>query len=659
MSTAPSHPTLRSPVSLGPLELRNRVVSTSHQTGLVHDHLPTADLVAYHEARARGGVGAIFLEATAMHASGLLTAHTIGGFLPEIVPEYQRLGEAIRAHGARFLVQLLHGGREQISSAPKAPAVAPSAVPSLRFKAEPRAMTPAEIGELIAGYGIAAALAHEGGADGLELSMAHGYLPSQFFSTLTNRRTDSYDASWQGRLRFAREILGAVRSQASTAMAVGVRISADELVLEGLGAEQCAEIARELWDSGLIDFISLALGHSASPSASTWIAPPPPAARSAISEPAATIRAAVPEACLIATTRVVDLDAAEELLSSGCADLVGMTRALIADPELLEKSASGRTDEVIECIGCNQSCIGHYHAGVPIGCAVNPRTGRERGLGTPRIDFAGRGARRRRSGQRVFVIGAGPAGIAAALEAAAAGDEVTVVEQDEDIGGQLRLAGRAPAHLELWERYRRSTLARMRAAGIDLQLGVAAGSGTASEYDVVVLASGAKPYRPPLSSSLSITVIDAWEAIKGPSDVDGPALLADWGGGWDGLDAAERLAGAGVEVTLACAAPTVGETIHQYQRNLYLARLDELGVVIAHHTELAIEGGEPKLRHIFSGRSEALPQAATLVLAQGRVPADELWAELEEHPRALRAGDVLGPRTLEEAVLEGTMAVAR
>ncbi|HEY6398338.1 MAG TPA: FAD-dependent oxidoreductase, partial [Solirubrobacteraceae bacterium] len=527
MSASIPHPTLRSPTSLGPVEVRNRVVSTSHQTGLVHDHLPTADLVAYHEARARGGVGAIFLEATAMHVSGLLTAHTIGGFLPEIVPCYERLGEAIRAQGARFLVQLLHGGREQISSAPKAPAVAPSAVPSLRFKAEPRALTSTEIAELIDGYGTAATLAREGGVDGLELSMAHGYLPAQFFSGLTNRRADRYDASPEGRLRFAAEVLGAVRSQAGGTMAVGVRISADELAPGGLGAAECAQIARELWDTGLIDFISLALGYSAYPAASTWIAPPPPAAPNAIADPAATIRAAVPQARLIATTRVVDLDAAEELLADGRADLVGMTRAMIADPELLLKTVAGREQEVIECIGCNQSCIGHYHAGVPIGCAVNPRTGRERTLAAPGGSVGARGNRRRR---RVLVIGAGPAGAAAALEAAASGDAVTLLEREQDIGGQLRLAGLAPAHVELWRRYRRSTLARMQAAGIEVELGVAGDVGAVAGHDVVVLATGARPYRPPLPSTPSVAIIDAWAAIADPSSVAGPALIADWGG---------------------------------------------------------------------------------------------------------------------------------
>jgi 2,4-dienoyl-CoA reductase-like NADH-dependent reductase (Old Yellow Enzyme family) len=648
MSGTSPYPRLLSPVEVGPLTLRNRVVSTSHQTGLVHDHLPTDDMLAYHEARARGGAGAVFVEATATDPSGLLTAHTIGGFLPEIVPVYRRLADRVHGAGARLFVQLLHGGREQISSSPKPPAVAPSAIPSLRFKSEPRALTVKEIGELVDGYAIAARRADEGGLDGIEISMSHGYLPSQFLSPLSNRRDDGYDGPFEARLRFSLEILAAVRAAIGDGMALGVRLSADELAPGGLGTEQCAEIAARLHGDGLVDFISLVLGHSAFPAASTFIAPPPPVPPAAIAGPAAAIREAVPGATLLTTTRVVDLAAAEALVAAGTADLVGMTRAMIADPELVAKAQEGRERELIECVGCNQACIGHYHAGVPIGCAVNARTGRELTLHRPGV--AGRAPR------RVLVIGAGPAGAAAAIEAAQHGDTVTLIEREPRIGGQLRLAGLAPGHIETWERYERSTTARLEAAGVQLRLGTEADAALARDgFGLVVLATGARPYVPaPAPSADGISVIGAWEAIRDPGAVAGPALVADWGGGWDGLDAAERLAGAGVSVTLACAAPVPGETLHQYQRNLYLARLDELGIEILHHHELAGSG----LRHVFSGRTSPLPGGtATLVLAQGRAPADELWGELESLPHAVRAGDVLGPRTLEEAVLEGTRAV--
>jgi len=654
VSAAGAFPALMAPIAIGPVAVRNRLVSTSHQTSLVHDHLPTDDLIAYHEARARGGVGAIFIEATATDPSGLLTAHTIGGFLPEVVPAYRRLADAVHAHGTKLLVQFNHGGREQISASPRAPTAAPSAIPSLRFKTEPRALTLTEITKLIEGYAVSTAHAADGGLDGVELSISHGYLPAQFLSRQSNRRGDGWDGSRSGRLRFSKEVLAAMRDAAGAhGMAVGARLSADELTPGGMTVEDCIAAAAQLHRDGLIDFVSLVLGHSAFPSASTWIAPPPPTPAAAIALPAAAVRSALPrELPVLATTRVADLSAANELVRDGVADLVGMTRALIADPDLLAKAQAGRTDEVIECIGCNQACIGHYHAGVPIGCAVNPRTGRERTLAAP--------ARRRTQGgapRRLLVIGAGPAGAAAAIEAARAGNAVTLVEREPEIGGQLRLAGLAPAHAELWERYLRSTRARLRAAGVRLRLNTEADAELAAGHDAVVLATGARPYLPTVPAT-DLPVVPAWDAIRDPNAAEGPVLVADWGGGWDGLDAAERLVGAGREVTLACAGLVPGETLHQYQRNLYLGRLDESGVTILHHHELALDGEWLALRHVFSGARRALPDVATLVLAQGRVPADELWAQLESHPAATRVGDVLGPRTLEEAVLEGTLATA-
>ncbi|HKH16643.1 MAG TPA: FAD-dependent oxidoreductase [Solirubrobacteraceae bacterium] len=624
-------------INLGPVRLRNRVVSTSHQTGLVHDHLPTADLVAYHAARARGGVGAIFLEATAVDPSGLLTSHTLGGFLPAIVPGYRRLADAAHEHDTRLLVQLFHGGREQISAAPRAPAVAPSAVPSPRFACEPRALTATELRRLVDGYRTAARHCREGGIDGIEVSMSHGYLIAQFFSPRSNRRVDAYGVAAGGRLRFAEEVLTAVRAEAGSELAVGVRLAADELAPEGLDEAECAEIAGELCATGLADFASFVLGHSAYVAASSWIAPPPPVPVAAIAGSLAAVRAAV-DVPLIATTRIVDLRAAERLLESGTADAVGMTRALIADPELVAKAASGRRADVLACIGCNQGCIGHYHAGVPIGCLVNPRTGRERTL--PRRAGAGRPL-------RVVVVGAGPAGVAAAGEAAAHGDDVTLLDRAGEVGGQLRLAGRAPAHRELWRRWRSN--AERQLTRVEVRLGGEARIGELAGFDIVVLATGARPFVPDWAGA----AVDSWTAIADPAAVTGPVLVADWGGGWEGLDAAEVLADHGLDVTLACAAPCPGGTLHQYQRNLYLARLDERGVAILHHTAVTAGG----LRHLFSGRERPLPAAATIVHAHGREPEDELWAALEGEPGRVRAGDVLGPRSAEEATLEGVTAL--
>jgi 2,4-dienoyl-CoA reductase-like NADH-dependent reductase (Old Yellow Enzyme family) len=639
-----AYPTLLSPVRLGPATLRNRIVSTSHQTSLVHDGVPTEDFLAYQEARARGGAAAIFIEATAVHETGLLTSHSIAGFDPAVVPVYRRIGDALRSHGSALFLQLFHGGRERITAPPRPAAVAPSAVPSPRFHVEPRALTRRDIADLVAAFADCAAKAREGGVDGLEVSFSHGYLGAQFFSPMTNFRDDGYGL--EHGLRFGREVLAAVREAAGDGVAVGVRLAADEGPTGALGPAACARIARGLCGDGLVDFVDLALGYSATMMGSVGIVPPPPVERNAIAEPAGAVRAVLPGLPMIATTRVVELADAERLLADGQADVIGMTRAMIADPDLVGKAAAGREDEILHCVGCNQGCIGHYHAGTPIGCIVNPRTGRERTLPRPLPGSSHRD---------VLVIGAGPAGIAAALEAARNGDRVTLLERGDAIGGQLRLAGRAPAHTETWEVYAGDAERDLAADGVDVRLGTAATAADADGRDLVVLATGARPYTPRLHRDLPFRLVQAWDAIADPAAIVGPVLVADWGGGYEGLDAAELLAGAGHDVELACGGLLPGEDVHQYQRNLYLARLDEAGVRIRHHLGLSPDGHA--LRHVFSGREEPINPVATVVLAQGRVPDDALWEVLEGRPNVVRAGDVLGPRSAEEAILEGTLAV--
>jgi 2,4-dienoyl-CoA reductase-like NADH-dependent reductase (Old Yellow Enzyme family) len=630
------------------VRLPNRVVSTSHQTGLIDRHLPTDALVAYHQARARGGVGAIFLEAAAVHPSGLLTPATLGGYLPEVVTGYRRLSDAVHESETKIFVQLFHGGREQITAPPSAPAVAPSAVPSARFGCEPRRLTVGEIRELINGYALAARHAQAGGLDGIEISMAHGYLLAQFFSPVTNRRTDAYGGDLEARLLLAREVLGAVREAVGTELAVGVRLSADEVGADLLGEDQCREVAEALTSETELDFVSLALGNSSTYAASTWIAPPPPAAENVIFEHAGVIRAALRPTPTLLTTRIVDLEDAEQAIASGAAELVGMTRALIADPGLVEKAKGSSREPVIECIGCNQACIGHYHAGVPIACVANVRTGREGSLPSPRRSAPGR---------RVLVIGGGPAGVAAAIEAACWGDAVEIRERSGELGGQLRLAGSTPAHREVWERWRRNVQAQLARHGVLVQLeSEVADLPDPESWDLVILATGARPHRPPLPTPTAGLVISAWDAIEDPLAAEGPVMVVDWGVDWAGLDASEALRLAGRDVTLVCAGLHPGMMLHQYQRALYLSRLDSAGVAIIHHAELTAEGGDLMLRNVFSGRTMPSPEHRTLVLAAGREPEDGLWQQLENLPRVVRAGDVLGPRTLEEATLEGTIA---
>jgi 2,4-dienoyl-CoA reductase-like NADH-dependent reductase (Old Yellow Enzyme family) len=621
---------LLSPLRVGPVELPNRIVSTAHQTTLVHDHLPNDAFVAYHEARARGGAGLIVLEATAVDASGLLTSHTLGGYLPEIVDGYRRVGAAVRPHGARLFVQLFHGGREQIASAPRPPALAPSAVPSQRFRTEPRAVRPDEIERIVSGYASSAALAAEAGLDGVEVSAAHRYLVEQFFDPALNRRDDE----WRDGRRFLRAVLQAVRAAAPD-LCLGVRVSGDSDVGH--------EIAEAAVGEG-VDYVSVALGDSSTYLGSVGIVPPPPIEENAVARHAEGFRLGPP---LIATSRIVDPERADRLIAGGTVDAVGMTRALIADPELPVKTAAGR--RILRCIGCN-TCIAHYHAGTAIACAVNPRTGRE--LTLRRV--AG-GDRR----GRLVVIGAGPAGLAASAEAGEAGHDVVLLERSSRVGGQMALTRDAPGSAEIGRRLVDLFAERLSDGGVDVRLETEADVRTVLEFEptAVIVATGARPFVPAIPPD-GVAVAQSWDLLAEGVPSGLRIVVADWGGDPSGLDVTEVLALEGNDVALVVASVTAGEAVHQYRRNLYLQRLYRAGVEILQHYALAgTSAGLVELVNVFAPELREHVPADLLVLAQGRVPEDALARELRAAGvRFGEAGDCLSPRSLEEAILEGTVA---
>jgi 2,4-dienoyl-CoA reductase-like NADH-dependent reductase (Old Yellow Enzyme family)/thioredoxin reductase len=620
---------LFSPLRLGRAELQNRIVSTAHQTTLVRDHLPTDDFVAYHEARARGGAGLIVLEATAVDHSGVLTGHTLAGFREEIVPGLARVAGAVRPHGTRLFLQLLHGGRERIASPPRPPALAPSAVPSLRFHVEPRELSPEEIAGIVDGYGRAAANAAAAGLDGIEVSGAHNYLVAQFFTPELNRREDE----WAEPSRFLLAVLAAVRA-AAPALTVGVRLSAD--------SEAAKAVAGEVVDH--VDYIGLALGDSSTYVGSTGIVPPPPVPENAIAALTAPFQVGLP---LLATSRIVDPLEADRLIGEGRCDAVGMTRALITDPDMPRKTREGNFDAVVRCIGCN-ACIAHYHAGTPIACAQNPRTGRERTLPPPEPSSDPR---------RIVVVGGGPAGLAAAAEAAAAGHDVVLLEKSRRIGGQVALAGTAPMHEEVARSLRANYERLLDRVDIRLETEGDEEAISALAPAAVVVATGARPYEP-AALLAGLETVQAWNILAGPRPRGRRIVVADWGGDATGLAAADLLNRDGNEVTVAIGSVALGETLHQYQRNVYAARLYRAGVRLEHHLELAgAEDSHARFRNLFAPELETRIGADLLVLALGRVPEQGLTEPLEARGLEVHeAGDCLSPRSIEEAILEGTLA---
>jgi 2,4-dienoyl-CoA reductase-like NADH-dependent reductase (Old Yellow Enzyme family) len=623
---------LFTPLALGPVELPCRIVSTAHQTTLVHEHLPTEAFVAYQQARARGGTGLIVMEAVAVAPSGLLTSHTIGGYLDGTADAYRRVAAAVQRAGTKLFVQLFHGGREVIASAPRPVISSASALPSHRFHTEPRALRTAEVEDLVLGYARCAAIAAAAGLDGIEVTAAHNYLLEQFFSPATNQREDRYGEPG----RMVVEVLQAVRD-AAPGLALGVRLSAD--------SEAARTVAPQL--APLVDFIHVAVGNSATFDGCSGIVPPPPAPRNLIAGLTDPFKLGKP---VVATTRVIDPVEADALIVSGAADAFGMNRALITDPDMPRKAREGAA--FLRCIGCN-ACIAHYHAGTPIRCAQNPRTGRERTLPRPSPAEPVR---------RVVVVGAGPAGLAAAAEAGAAGHDVVLLERAAQVGGQVRLAGRAPAHHELASSLSANYAGLLDRPNVELRLEAEAGADLVAclEPDLVVLATGARPAAP-VQGLDGVPVHQVWDVLAGRRPA-GRILIADWGGDGAALDCAELLAAEGRDVTLAVGAVMPGETLHQYARNQYIARLCRAGVRIEHYLGLeSAAGGSVRFRNIFAPDLETVIETDALLVALGRVPDDGLADALRERGGLTveQAGDCRSPRSIEEAILEGTLAARR
>jgi 2,4-dienoyl-CoA reductase-like NADH-dependent reductase (Old Yellow Enzyme family) len=622
---------LLSPIKLGSTEVRNRIVSTAHQTTLIKDSLPTEDFAAYHEARAKGGAGLIILEAAAVHDSGLLTSASLAAHLSNFAHVTRATVDAVHAHGCALFVQLLHPGREQIKSPPHTLALAPSAVPSERYHVEPRAADGHEIEEIIQGFAEATRNARQAGFDGVEISAAHNYLIAQFLDPRLNRRSDE----WGDGRRLLDAIVDAVR-RAGVGLTVGLRVSADAPI-----APSIVELA-----GASVDYVSVALGDASTARGAAGIVPPPPIEHSHV---VGRLSQLPRPGRLLVTSRFDDPIAADELVASGRADLVGMTRALIADPELPQKAASGRLSELVQCLGCNV-CIAHYHDGLPIACAHNPRVGRERTFPP---------ARPQGLSAIIAIVGAGPAGLAAAREAASCGHQVLPFEKEQTIGGQVRLYRDAPGQTHIHRAFLTTWQDTLASEQVTLQLGTAPTPEqlAAAQPDLVLVATGAQPYLPPVSLR-GVDVHQAWDVLAGARPT-GRVVIADWGGDPSGLDCAEVLAAGGAQVTLVIGALAAGEALHQYRRALYLERLYDAGVEIRHHLRLVgTTASRVTFTNLFAGHLSTDIEADALVLAQGRRPAPGSFGRLRDLGLPVRrVGDAQTPRALEEAILEATTAV--
>ncbi len=644
-------PHLFQPLTIRGVTLKNRIMSSGHDTTLPTDGLVNEALIAYHAARVKGGAGLIVAQVAGVHETARYTAHMLMATGDDCIDGYRRLAELCHAGGCALFSQLFHPGREIMEGGDGllTVAYAPSVSPNERFRVMPRALDKAMIDEIVAGYAAAARRMAEAGVDGVEFVASHGYLPAQFFNPRVNRRTDAYGGSPENRLRFAEEALAAMRAATSEDFVIGLRISAGERDETGLAEDEALAVCRAL--EPMLDYVSITAGTSASLGGAVHIVPPMAYRAAYLAGEAARFRTALSVPVFV-TGRINQPQEAEAVIASGAADVCGMTRAMICDPDMPGKAQAGRTDDIRACIACNQACIGHFHRGVPISCIQHPETGRE-------LRFGGLAPAARP--KSVMVVGGGPAGLKAAAVAAARGHQVTLYEAAGQLGGQALLAQQLPRRAEFGGIV--TNLCReAELAGVRIRRGVRVDRALveAERPDAVILATGATPYRPEIPIDDSIQVVDAWQVLRRQVRTGGRVVVADWRCDWIGPGIAELLAGEGCGVELAVNGTHPGELLPLYVRDNIAAELHRIGVRVTPYARLyGGDGGTVYMQHATSGEPILFADVETLVLCLGHEPVDALCAALRDLvPEIHLIGDGLAPRTAEEAVYEGLKVAA-
>jgi mycofactocin system FadH/OYE family oxidoreductase 2 len=643
---------LLSPITVGRLRLPNRVLITAHATNYTDaDGLPDARAVHYYAERAKGGAGLMCTGASAVHRTSPTVRGVVNATDARVVPAWRAIAEAVHAHDGRIMVMLTHMGRVGRSPDMR-PLVAPSPlIDGTYHQAVPHELAAAEIAELVAAFAVAAARARESGMDGVELQGAHGYLIAQFLSPASNRRSDGYGGDLDGRMRFCLEVVAAVRRAVGSDYTLGIRLSADELIPGGLTLEETRAIVRRLEATGRLDFVDVSAGTDADLMSLAQHIPSMYFPPGNLRHFAAGIKGAtrLPVFCVGA---IRDPLMAEEIVASGQADMVGMTRAHIADPHLVAKLRQGRLDDVRRCIGCMQGCLEALANGQPIGCVYNPVTGREREWAT--LEPAARP-------RRVVVVGGGPGGMEAARVAALRGHRVVLLEATDRLGGQLGLAARLP-HRENFLEIVRFLSRQVTAGGVEVRLSRRADLDAvrAEGPEAVVLATGSQPALPDGLPGSPGPFVHGSDVVSGVATVGPRVLVIDVDGQVRASGIADLLAGQGRQVRIASDQLYVGRNIDLKTLYPLYRRLREQGVELLPGTRfLGWDGGRPVVGDVFTGAARTLPDVDTVVWAgPGRVSAELLdplrAAGLEVHA----IGDCVAPRRVEHAVYEGH-AVAR
>ncbi|MBM7244224.1 FAD-dependent oxidoreductase [Rhodococcus fascians] len=643
-------PLLMSPTRIGSRVVKNRIVSPPHGTYFAAGGLVTDQQVDYYAERAAGGVGMIVVG----NMSAWSRSKTGGGqnyaFSPDAVDGHRRLADAVHEHGTLLLAQLWDGGRQGSSRASHLPLLSSSPLPDTVVREIPKQIEESEIADMISSFARSAALLEQAGWDGIELLAAQGYGLAQFLSPQMNHRQDRWGGTPENRVRVVTEIVSSIRSVVTKDFLVGVRINGDDMIAGGNTPDDAVATALLLEATGGVDYLNVS--GASNENYPLWIADMGHDTAMFV-DAARKIKDEVSIPVMVAT-RIKDPLIAESVLAEGSTDLVGMNRALIADPTMPNKIESGHLSQVRPCISCNQGCVGKTAAGGQMECTVNPRVGFE---GTTIQGRVGR--------QSVAVVGGGPAGMQAAVVSAERGADVVLFESRDLLGGQIELASRAASRAEfglLVEHLKR----RLAALDVDVRLGVSATVADLDPFDHIFLATGSIPWRTGFSTHRPdvhaipghdlphvFTAVDAFERVQ---HIGHRVLIAEDEFQGHATTAAEFLAQNGHTVTLVSRSTSVGVWSGASQEFLY-KRLRRAGVELRAHTWLdAIGERSVQAYDVFSGQTVDLGDFDSVVLATGSSVDDRLYNALGSDDRVVRIGDCLAPRRLDNAMWDGLHA---
>ncbi|MBL4741636.1 MAG: NADPH-dependent 2,4-dienoyl-CoA reductase [Idiomarina sp.] len=474
--TQASYSHIFEPLDLGFTQIRNRVLMGSMHTGLEEEKGGFDKLAAFYEERAKGGVGLIVTGGISPNMRGRLAPFGSEMSKPWHVAKHRKVTERVHQHGAKICMQILHAGRYSYHPF----SLAPSAIKAPINPFKPKAMSDGQIKTTIRHYARAARLAQKAGYDGVEIMGSEGYLINQFLCPRTNQRTDDWGGSFENRMRFALDIVNAVRAKVGANFIIVFRLSMLDLVEDGHTLDEVLQLGKALEKAG-VSIINTGIGwHEAR--VPTIVTSVPRAAFSWITERVRR-ELTVP---VVAVNRINTPEIAESILSSGQADMVSMARPLLADPEFVNKAQRQQADKINTCIACNQACLDHVFENKRASCLVNPRACFE-------TELVVKPAQQKK---RIAVVGAGPAGLAFACTAAERGHQVDLYDKASEIGGQFNYAKQIPGKEEFYETIRYFG-ERLKDTGVNVKLGQtqSADGLVAGNYDEIVMATGVVPRR--------------------------------------------------------------------------------------------------------------------------------------------------------------------